>query len=61
MQRLRMRMMLTGKRLQELEADQSRQQGFFDWLQTHRHWQERVVQQLGEQQSNLPEDRSLTG
>ena len=51
MQRLRLRMILTGERLQGEVARQEKRQDFLlDWLHRHNEWQaevERLMQQSG--------------
>ncbi|MGD9948405.1 MAG: hypothetical protein AB7U29_07985 [Desulfobulbus sp.] len=61
MQRLRLKMMLTGKRLHGALEDQSQQQQlFFDWLHAHQQWQDTVTQQLAEQQTTESGDQSAS-
>lgn len=51
MQQLRLRMMLTGKRLNDSQAENSQQQVFFDWLKGQQQWRDTLSQQLEEQLS----------
>jgi hypothetical protein len=52
MQRLRLRMMLTGKRLHGVRAENAPHQLFSDWLHRHQQWQDTLAQQLAEQQAS---------
>ena len=55
MQRLRLRMMLTGERLRNAVAKKEDQQGFlFNWLQARSEWQARVESGLGEKNGLEP-------
>lgn len=58
MQRLRLRMMLTGKRWQGTLEDKSQQQVFFDWLHAQQQWQDTVTQQLAEQPTAASTDQN---
>lgn len=49
MQRLRLKMMLTGQRLHGTLAATSQQQRFSDWLHTHQQWRDSLAKQLTEQ------------
>lgn len=46
MQRLRLRMMLTGKGLLDSRPETTEQQSFFDWLQAQQQWRDRLSRQL---------------
>ena len=46
MQQLRLRMMLTGKRLHDSQPANSQQQVFFDWLKGQQQWHDRLDQQM---------------
>ncbi|MGE4560335.1 MAG: hypothetical protein AB7E77_09045 [Desulfobulbus sp.] len=56
MQRLRLRMMLTGKRLHDTLREASQQERFFDWLHARQRWQDSLAHRLPGQQAGEPSD-----
>ncbi|MDD2462720.1 MAG: hypothetical protein PHI97_01860 [Desulfobulbus sp.] len=59
MQRLRLKMMLSGKRLHGGSlAEKSQHKLFFDWLHSHQQWQDSLDQQLVKQQTSESDDQN---
>lgn len=58
MQRLRLRMMLTGKRMLDSRPETAQQRTFLDWLQSHQQWRDRLSQQLAVAESGAAGERT---
>ena len=58
MQRLRLRMMLTGKRMLDSRPETAQQQTFLDWLQSQQQWRDRLSEQLAVAESDAAGERT---
>ena len=58
MQRLRLRMMLTGKRMLDSPPETAQQRTFLDWLQSQQQWRDRLSEQLAVEEGGAAGERT---